>query len=276
MHMVMEYIDGHELFKEIVEQNVLSEARSAGIIQQVFSALQHCNQNRIIHRDVKPENIMIYRTQVKGGMGNKQAPMVKLIDFGLAIWYDHESVTETADDCLMACHYYLAPEAMRGNAMPASDVFSAGVVLHLMLAGHMPHRDVISGRQVLEGSSWAAISSSAKDLVCQALRSHPAERITAEEAAEHKWSHNIEVNYQPQDNNKTHVKVCNSLVRHDDVKPSALIAEISLLLKGSTWAFGEKNTDLIIDIMSSSVESRTKSFFDSAWVATEAWSRRVQ
>jgi hypothetical protein len=140
----------------------------------------------------------------------------------------------------------------------------------------MPHRDGISGRQVLEGSSWAAISSSAKDLVCQVLRTHPTERITAEEAAEHKWSHNTEANSQPQDNNRAHVKVCNSLVRHDDVQTSALVAEVSLLLKGSAWAFGKEFTNLIIDIMSSSVENQTKSFFDGAWAVTEAWSRLVE
>lgn len=282
IHIVLEYIDGHELFKEIAEQGVLNEARAVSIIQQVFSALQHCHEKHIIHRDVKPENIMVYRKQDRADMTNTNAPMVKLIDFGLATWYEHEeaaeAVPEEADHCRMGCFHYLAPEARRGCAIPASDVFSAGVVLQLMLTGVLPNEDGIVGRQCLvEGSSWAAVSSSVRDLARQVLRTDPLERITAEEAAEFKWNQTRQSISQPQVTSKTHIMVCNSLTHHDDLQTWALIAKVSSLLK--TWCVestsGKEVVDLMIDIMSfpfAGVGSRTESFFfDAAWTVSEAW-----
>jgi serine/threonine protein kinase len=191
IHMVLEYIDGHDLFTEISEQHLLDEARAAGIMQQVFSALQHCHERSIIHRDVKPENIMVYRKELRDGMEGANVPMVKLIDFGLATRYD-ESVQEASSSCLMGCFDYLAPEAKTGYAMPASDVFSAGVILHLLLTGSLPSKDDIAeGRRLNTCNHWALVSADAKDLVCRVLKATPTERLTAEEAAAHPWSQHI-------------------------------------------------------------------------------------
>jgi serine/threonine protein kinase len=110
---------------------------------------------------------------------------------------------------------YLAPEAMRGYASPASDVFSAGMILHLLLTGFLPKQDDIgTGRHLVEVGSWVTASAGAKDLMSLVLKTAPNERITAEEANEHNWSRNIALTSHTRKNSydqelvrKSHFKV---------------------------------------------------------------------
>jgi len=195
-YMVLELIDGRELFDEITEQRSLDEKRAMGIMAQVFNALQYCHERNVIHRDLKPENIMVQRRQSEH-CGDGIPPEVKLIDFGLAVMCEDRSGRGKAGSRVAGSANYLAPEALRGFCTPASDVFSAGVVLHIMLIGCLPSAETLEGHS--EGGSWDMVSPEAFDLVQGLLQIDPAARFTAAQAAGHKWTRgDAEISLSPE------------------------------------------------------------------------------
>lgn len=178
VHMVLEFIDGRELFDEIIERRSLDERWAVGIMQQVFGALKYCHEKKIIHRDLKPENIMVTRLS---GRNDEQVPRVILIDFGMAVMYTPGCTAAAGGS--MGTNDYMAPECLRGHCTPASDVWSAGMVLHAMLIGCLP-----SSREIATGSSWDHVSSAARELVQGLLQVDLSRRLSAEQAAGHAWT----------------------------------------------------------------------------------------
>jgi len=182
IYLVMELIDGRELFDEIVEQSPdkLDERQASNIMRQVFTALQYCHARAVMHRDLKPDNIMV------SARGSSQSE-VKIIDFGLAVMSSRplkrsiSSAVGTAD--------YQAPEARAGTHMPVSDVWSTGMVLHALLVGCLPTSDVLFGEDALHLSAprYQRLSQPARDLLWRLLQPDPARRMTAAEASAHPW-----------------------------------------------------------------------------------------
>jgi calcium-dependent protein kinase len=194
-YMVMELIDGRELFDEITEQHSLDEKRAMGIMSQIFSALKYCHERNVIHRDLKPENIMVQRRHTESR--SDVASEVKLIDFGLAVMCEVRSVRGKAGSRVAGSANYMAPEALKGLCTPASDVFSAGVVMHVMLAGCFHTEEALEGR--IQGASWDRVSPEARSLVCDLLQRDPAKRFTAAQAAAHKWTRgDAEISLSPE------------------------------------------------------------------------------
>lgn len=190
IYIVMELIDGRELFDDIIEQRHLDESRVAGIMKQVFGALQYCHERNVMHGDLKPENIMVQpnyaQSETYAGI-----PQVKLIDFGLAMICETQGSVGPSGSSIMGTNEYLAPEASRGCCTPASDNFSIGVVLHVMLVGYLPSEIEIDGDYVLDGDAWNTVALAAKDLVSRLLHWEPAKRISAAEAAVHTWTQGV-------------------------------------------------------------------------------------
>ncbi len=125
-YLVMEYVKGSTL-KEIIQQNgPIPPDKAAQVAIRILSALEHAHKNGIIHRDIKPQNILIHAE------GH-----VKVGDFGIA--HVAGSRTLSKDDNVMGSVYYLSPEQARGREVTgASDIYSVGVVLYEMLTGHVP------------------------------------------------------------------------------------------------------------------------------------------
>jgi calcium-dependent protein kinase len=195
IYLVLELIDGRELFDEIAEQQELNEVRTAGIMQQVFGALQYCHEQKVIHRDLKPENIMVRRSATGTPSSNfgtstqQNIPEIVLIDFGMSMMCDGDSPSGAAGSSVMGTSDYMAPEALRGRAMAASDVWSAGMVLHALLVGYLPSSKQLLGYESLtSGRSWEEVSRPARDLVTDLLQVDPAGRLTAARAAGHVWT----------------------------------------------------------------------------------------
>eukprot|EP00178_Gracilaria_changii_P002042 TRINITY_DN1300_c0_g1_i1.p1 TRINITY_DN1300_c0_g1~~TRINITY_DN1300_c0_g1_i1.p1 ORF type:complete len:634 (-),score=105.65 TRINITY_DN1300_c0_g1_i1:5701-7335(-) len=188
--VVMEYLAGGELLEMITENDHLSEKNSKQVIREVLQAVHYLHARGIVHRDVKPENILCV---------NRGWPLrVKITDFGLS-----KSVGGLGDDdaqrvmrsqCGTA--YYLAPEI--ANSLPYGkpvDLWACGVVLYVMLAGKFPFygksgdkfmRRLRAGVRFPE-EEWNGISADAKALVRGLLDPSPASRLTAAQALEHRW-----------------------------------------------------------------------------------------
>lgn len=125
-YLVMEYVDGEDLKTVIRREGCLTPPRAAAIVLQICEALTHAHEHHIIHRDVKPHNILI----TKNGLA-------KLADFGIA--REAGGSTLVNSNALMGSVHYISPEQARGDAADEeSDIYSLGIVLYEMLAGSVP------------------------------------------------------------------------------------------------------------------------------------------
>jgi tetratricopeptide (TPR) repeat protein/predicted Ser/Thr protein kinase len=127
--IAMEYVEGEPLDKLIASGKPLDLILKLSIIEQVCSGLGHAHQKGIIHRDIKPANVILQPNGV-----------VKIIDFGIAKIQNLEQtsgLTQTSQ--IIGSLHYIAPERFKGEAIDGRvDVFSAGVMLYLLLTGHLP------------------------------------------------------------------------------------------------------------------------------------------
>jgi eukaryotic-like serine/threonine-protein kinase len=125
-YMVMEYVAGRSVRELLNEHGVLAPAQAADVLEQTLAALQHAHGQGIVHRDVKPENLMVTRDGV-----------VKVADFGLARALADAQITEAGT--VTGTVQYLAPEQLQGEpADPRTDLYALGVVAFEVLTGTLP------------------------------------------------------------------------------------------------------------------------------------------
>eukprot|EP00752_Nemacystus_decipiens_P014646 g13043.t1 len=186
IHMVMEIMQGGELFDYVVEKGTLSESEASVMVRKVTSALAYMHSLNIIHRDLKPENLLLTS---KGAN-----PEVKIIDFGLA------KVMGAGDDSaqsFLGTRGYLAPEMLQRESYNKEvDVWALGVIVFVLLCGCLPFDDDSKKlnqagafkKFVLRFPRWAdKLSPGAKDLLSKLLTVTPRARLTAKQALEHSW-----------------------------------------------------------------------------------------
>ena len=128
-YIVMEYVEGHTL-REVLQHGRLTVQRSLEITADVCAALESSHRSGIIHRDIKPGNVMLTREGV-----------VKVMDFGIARAITGSAATMTQTASVIGTAQYLSPEQARGETVDArSDVYSTGVLLYELLTGLPPFR----------------------------------------------------------------------------------------------------------------------------------------
>jgi beta-lactam-binding protein with PASTA domain/tRNA A-37 threonylcarbamoyl transferase component Bud32 len=136
-YLVMEYVRGRTLRDVLAERGRLNPGEALAIMEQMLSAIAAAHRAGLVHRDVKPENVLVAEAP-SGGSTNLIDSVVKVADFGLA-----RAVEASADDeagQLMATVAYVAPELVtNGHADARTDVYSAGIVLFEMLTGRVPY-----------------------------------------------------------------------------------------------------------------------------------------
>ena len=128
-YIVIEYVNGKTLKDIIRDSKTLPEDVSVQIAIRILSALQHAHQAGIIHRDIKPQNILV-----------NQKGYIKVSDFGIARMVGTKTATiPDADKSVMGTVHYFSPEQAQGEmATVSSDLYSVGVVLYEMLTGKVP------------------------------------------------------------------------------------------------------------------------------------------
>jgi eukaryotic-like serine/threonine-protein kinase len=125
-YIVMEYVEGQTLKQYIQINSPLQVEETLEIMKQLTSAISHAHQNHIVHRDIKPQNILVDR------FGN-----VKITDFGIAMALSATSITQT--NSVLGSVHYLSPEQARGGmANKKSDIYSLGIVMFELLTGRLP------------------------------------------------------------------------------------------------------------------------------------------
>jgi serine/threonine-protein kinase len=129
-YFVMEYVDGTTIKEELESGRVYSEDEALRIIYQIAEALDHAHQRGLIHRDVKPENIMLTRDGT-----------AKLADLGLARLTTDNQLAEAEKGMAMGTPYYIAPEQIRGEVDIdiRADIYSLGATLYHMVTGRVPY-----------------------------------------------------------------------------------------------------------------------------------------
>lgn len=128
-YFVMEYVEGRTVYDDIVKHKRFNEADALDIIVQVADALQHAHSKGLIHRDVKPKNIMISKEGI-----------AKLADMGLARAMTDKEALEAEQGKAFGTPYYISPEQIRGekDVGPPSDIYSLGATLYHMVTGNVP------------------------------------------------------------------------------------------------------------------------------------------
>lgn len=126
-YIVMEYIKGKTLKQLISQRGAMEKHEAISIMDQLVSAVKEAHDKNIIHRDIKPQNILV-----------KDDGTVKITDFGIATVADQLQLTQA--DTVMGSVHYLAPELARGEAASfQSDIYALGITFYELLTGQVPH-----------------------------------------------------------------------------------------------------------------------------------------
>ena len=125
-YMVMEHVAGQSVREILNAEGLLAPTQAADVLLQTLAALDHAHRQGIVHRDVKPENLLVTREGV-----------VKVTDFGLARAYADAQITEAGT--VTGTVQYLAPEQLQGEpADPRTDLYALGIVAYELLTGRLP------------------------------------------------------------------------------------------------------------------------------------------
>ncbi|PIA59451.1 hypothetical protein AQUCO_00400375v1 [Aquilegia coerulea] len=187
VHLVMELCEGGELFDRIVARGHYTERAAASVTRTIMEVVQVCHKHGVIHRDLKPENFLF--------ANKKENSPLKAIDFGLSIFFKPgERFSE-----IVGSPYYMAPEVLKRNYGPEIDIWSAGVILYILLCGVPPFwaeseqgvaQAILRGLIDFKRDPWPSVSESAKNLVRQMLEPDPKLRLNAKQVLEHPWIQN--------------------------------------------------------------------------------------
>ncbi|CAI9769023.1 unnamed protein product [Fraxinus pennsylvanica] len=184
VHIVMELCAGGELFDRIIHRGHYSERKAAELTKIIVGVVEACHSLGVMHRDLKPENFLLV---------NKDDDFsLKAIDFGLSVFFKPGQMFTD----VVGSPYYVAPEVLLKHYGPAADVWTAGVILYILLSGVPPFwaetqqgifDAVLKGHIDFDSDPWPLISESAKDLIRKMLCMNPSERLTAHEVLCHPW-----------------------------------------------------------------------------------------
>jgi calcium-dependent protein kinase len=185
-YLVMELCAGGRLVRFLANMQNYSERDTAFLMQQLLSAVAHLHRNQILHRDVKPDNLLLESSRPL--YDNK----LKLGDFGLSCHCAHgRDVRLSAGTA-----EFISPQAIDGCYDTKTDMWSCGVTMYYLLCGFVPFRApteagifaaVKRGNFSFAAMEWKIVSAEATDMIRCLLKMNPNERWSAQDAMNHVW-----------------------------------------------------------------------------------------
>ncbi|KAI5996299.1 hypothetical protein EDD15DRAFT_2365126 [Pisolithus albus] len=181
LYLVLEYVQGGELFDFLVNRGRLPPLEALAIFKQIVYGLNYAHSLSIVHRDLKPENILIH---------SLNPPLIKIADWGMAAFAPPPLRLETS----CGSPHYASPEIINGfkYAGSATDIWSCGVILFALLTGRLPFddKDVRTLLAKVRGGKYeipAYVDPLAKDLLTRMLIVDVRRRITIPQIMAHPW-----------------------------------------------------------------------------------------
>ncbi|XP_073310810.1 calcium-dependent protein kinase 26-like [Primulina huaijiensis] len=187
VHLVMELCAGGELFHKLEKHGRFSESEARVLFRHLMQVLMYCHDKGVVHRDLKPENILL-------ATKSSSSP-IKLADFGLATYIKPGQKLHGT----VGSPFYIAPEVLAGGYDQAADVWSAGVILYILLSGIPPFWgktksrifDAVRAADLrFQSNPWDFISDSAKQLITGMLCRDTSNRFTPQQVLDHSWVKN--------------------------------------------------------------------------------------
>lgn len=192
--VVMECMEGGELFDRIQRKGHFTEREAANIIRSICLAVAHLHHLNIAHRDLKPENLLF--------ADDTDTAKLKLTDFGFA--KEVKGELDLSTPCYTP--YYVAPEVLGPEKYDLScDVWSIGVITYILLCGYPPFysmggapispgmkKRIRQGDYSFPTAEWGQISADAKDLIEKLLKTEPKKRLDIDEVLRHPWIYNYQ------------------------------------------------------------------------------------
>ncbi|XP_033969379.1 serine/threonine-protein kinase Chk2 [Trematomus bernacchii] len=194
-YIVLELMEGGELFQRVKSQQQLSESVTKLYFYQMLRAVQYLHSKGIIHRDLKPENILL--------SSHEDICLIKVTDFNQSRILEESLLMRS----LCGTPSYLAPEVFTQASTTgyslAVDCWSLGVLLFVCLCGYPPFHEsfgrqpiseqIIRGEFTMVPSKWRHVSAQAKDVVRRLLVVEPSDRLSIEGALQHPWMQDDEM-----------------------------------------------------------------------------------
>jgi serine/threonine protein kinase len=199
LYLILELVEGGELFEYLVKRGRLAEEEAVGYFWQIVCGVEWCHRHLVCHRDLKPENLLL--SHVPGTAAPKKTnlsphqqqimrmiPTIKIADFGMSRLQPMRSSCQTS----CGSPHYAAPEVIRGETYDgkASDIWSLGVILFALITGNLPFDDdnvrkLLS--KVKEGKVMvpAWVGSDAKDLMLKMMTVKVGDRIAMHDILRH-------------------------------------------------------------------------------------------
>jgi calcium-dependent protein kinase len=185
----MEECFGGELFeriwKRIQANDMYTEKGVCSLIRQIIGTIEYCHNNGIVHRDLKPENLLFLNE------GNEENNPIKIVDFGLSQYINlRQSLNSKVGSSL-----YVSPEVLAGNYNEKCDIWSAGIIIYILLSGEPPfygpnddtiYAKIKSLKYTFPEEKWKNISKEAKDLISNMLIKQE-KRFSASQVLQHPW-----------------------------------------------------------------------------------------
>ena len=188
IYLIMEYCRGGELFDRVIAKTEkgqqYTEKEAASLFKQIMSAINYCHKNGIVHRDLKPENLLF--------LSKSDNSPIKVIDFGMSKRFD--SSTKIMSE-RVGTAYYISPEVLKGKYDEKCDIWSAGVILYIIICGYPCFngdtdddifKAILKGKIQFPSPEWDNISNDAKELIKKMCCS-PDKRLTAEQVLNEVW-----------------------------------------------------------------------------------------
>ena len=146
LYLIMDFVDGQSLARSIA-RGPMAPAAVARLIGQIAAGLGHAHDRGLVHRDLKPDNVLI--------VASDHGPVARIVDFGIAIFRDDDASRVTTQGIVMGTPHYMAPEQATGGKLDArTDLFALGVILYELLAGVLPFEGARSASHHPTATAW--------------------------------------------------------------------------------------------------------------------------